>query len=66
MPTIIMFYGIIIRMYCAPEEHNLAHFHAYYNDFNTAHVCFDTVEWDNKADIDPEFVYEESVPYNVK
>jgi hypothetical protein len=25
-----MFYGIIIRMYCAPDEHNPPHFHAYY------------------------------------
>lgn len=32
MPTISMFYGIIIRMYCAPKEHNPPHFHAYYND----------------------------------
>lgn len=32
MPTISMFFGIIIRMYCAPKEHNPAHFHAYYND----------------------------------
>ncbi|WBW97663.1 DUF4160 domain-containing protein [Oceanirhabdus sp. W0125-5] len=32
MPTISMFYGIIIRMYCAPKEHNPAHFHAYYQD----------------------------------
>lgn len=31
MPTISMFYGIIIRMYCAPKEHNPPHFHAYYN-----------------------------------
>ena len=30
MPTISMFYGIIIRMYCAPDEHNPPHFHAYY------------------------------------
>lgn len=30
MPTISMFYGIIIRMYCSPEEHNPPHFHAYY------------------------------------
>lgn len=27
-----MFYGIIIRMYCAPTEHNPPHFHAYYQD----------------------------------
>ncbi|MFA5637075.1 MAG: DUF4160 domain-containing protein [Anaerovoracaceae bacterium] len=30
MPTISMFYGIIIRMYFAPEEHNPPHFHAYF------------------------------------
>ena len=30
MPTISMFYGIIIRMFCVPEEHNPPHFHAYY------------------------------------
>ena len=33
MPTISMFYGIIIRMYCAPSEHNPPHFHAYYQDY---------------------------------
>ena len=27
-----MFYGIIIRMYCAPDEHNPPHFHAYYQE----------------------------------
>lgn len=32
MPTISMFYGIIIRMYCAPGEHSPPHFHAYYQD----------------------------------
>jgi len=31
MPTISMFYGIIIRMYFAPEEHNPPHIHVYYN-----------------------------------
>lgn len=31
-PTIGMFYGIIIRMFCAPEEHNPPHFHAYYGE----------------------------------
>ncbi|HKR04668.1 MAG TPA: DUF2442 domain-containing protein [Bacteroidia bacterium] len=25
--------------------------------FRTAHVSFDTVEWDNKADFDPEVLY---------
>ena len=33
MPTISIFYGIIIRMYCAPKEHAPTHFHAYYQDF---------------------------------
>ncbi len=33
MPTISMFFGIIIRMYCSPKEHNPPHFHAYYQGF---------------------------------
>jgi hypothetical protein len=33
MPTISMFYGIIIRMYFAPKEHNPPHIHAYYQDY---------------------------------
>ncbi len=33
MPTICMFYGIIIRMYCAPREHSPPHFHAYYQNY---------------------------------
>jgi len=33
MPTISMFYGLIIRMYCAPDEHNPPHIHVYYNEF---------------------------------
>jgi len=32
MPTISMFYGIIIRMFFAPEEHNPPHFHAIYQE----------------------------------
>ncbi len=32
MPSISMFYGIIIRMYFAPDEHNPPHFHAYYQN----------------------------------
>ena len=35
MPTISMFFGIIIRMYFAPKEHHPAHVHAYYQDFKT-------------------------------
>jgi hypothetical protein len=33
MPTISMFFGIIIRMYLGKSEHNPPHFHAYYQDF---------------------------------
>ena len=32
MPTISMFYGIIIRMYCAPKEHNPPYIHVFYQD----------------------------------
>jgi hypothetical protein len=44
MPTIAMFYGVIIRMYCSPKEHNPPHFHAYYQshkaiiDINTCEL----------------------------
>jgi len=33
MPTISIFYGIIVRMYCAPKEHNPPHIHVYYQDY---------------------------------
>jgi hypothetical protein len=33
MPTISMFYGILIRMFFGKKEHNPPHFHAYYQDF---------------------------------
>lgn len=33
MPTISMFYGIIIRMYFAPGEHPPPHFHVYYSEY---------------------------------
>jgi hypothetical protein len=33
VPTICMFFGIIIRMYCGKAEHNPPHFHVYYNEF---------------------------------
>ena len=32
VPTISMFYGIIIRMYFAPGEHPPPHFHVYYSE----------------------------------
>jgi hypothetical protein len=28
--------------------------------FNTVHVSFDTIEWNNQADFDPEILYRES------
>lgn len=31
--------------------------------FNSVKVSFDTIEWKNKADIDPELVYEKGVSY---
>lgn len=33
MPTISMFFGIIIRMYFAPKEHNPPHIHVYYQEY---------------------------------
>jgi len=33
MPTISMFFGIIIRMYFSPGEHPPPHIHAYYNEY---------------------------------
>jgi len=32
------------------------------SNFQKVHVCFDTIEWDNSADIDPETLYEKSIP----
>jgi hypothetical protein len=33
MPTLSMFFGIIIRMYYAPKEHNPPHVHVYYQEY---------------------------------
>jgi hypothetical protein len=30
--------------------------------FQTARVSFDAIEWDNEADLDPEYIYKNSVP----
>ena len=32
MPTISMFYGILIRMYLGKKEHNPPHIHAFYQN----------------------------------
>ena len=41
MPTISMFYGIIVRMYCGAAEHEPPHIHAYYQDHS---AIFDFVK----------------------
>jgi len=33
-----------------------------YESFKRAKVAFDTIEWDEGVDLDPEFVYEKSQP----
>ncbi len=33
------------------------------NKFKTVKVSFDSIEWCNNADIDPEFLYEKSIEY---
>jgi hypothetical protein len=43
MPTISMFFGIIVRMYCGPAEHNPPHVHVYYQD-SKAVFDIDTAE----------------------
>ncbi|MBN1523852.1 MAG: DUF4160 domain-containing protein [Spirochaetales bacterium] len=39
MPTISMFFGIIIRMYYSPKEHNPPHFHVYYQNNLKGILC---------------------------
>jgi hypothetical protein len=43
VPTISMFYGIVIRMYLDKAEHNPPHFHAYYQGYR-AIVAIDPCE----------------------
>jgi malate/lactate dehydrogenase len=33
--------------------------------FKSVKVKFDTVEWENEADIDPETLYEDGIPYSI-
>ncbi|PKM48897.1 MAG: hypothetical protein CVV02_18330 [Firmicutes bacterium HGW-Firmicutes-7] len=30
--------------------------------FNSVHVSFDSIEWAHDVDLDPEFIYSESIP----
>ncbi len=32
------------------------------NVFKSVRVCFDTIEWQNGIDLDPEVLYKESIP----
>ena len=41
MPTLSMFFGIIIRMYYAPKEHGPAHIHAIYNEWEAVFKIID-------------------------
>lgn len=34
--------------------------------FKTVHISFDTIEWNNGADLDPEVIYSEGAPMPVK
>jgi len=29
--------------------------------FNSVRICFDSIQWANKLDFDPEFLYEKSI-----
>ena len=33
------------------------------NKFKTVRLSFDSIEWCNQADVDPEFLYEKSIEY---
>ena len=34
--------------------------------FKKVHVCFDTIEWDNGLDLDPEYLYEKSIKMRLR
>ena len=50
MPTISMFFGIIIRMYYAPKEHNPPHIHSYYQDYK---ATFRIIDGEKPFNIEP-------------
>ncbi len=35
------------------------------NIFKKVHISFDTIEWDNGLDLDPEYLYEQSEKINL-
>ena len=46
MPTIALFYGIIIQMYFLDSEHNPPHIHAIYNDKKSTYSLIDMSKLD--------------------
>lgn len=36
------------------------------NMFNSVKINFDTIEWENEADMNPEMLYEDSIPFKLK
>ena len=34
------------------------------NEFKKVHIAFDSIEWNNELDLDPEYLYEKSEPMN--
>lgn len=44
MPTIALFYGIIIQMYFLEAEHYPPHIHAIYNDYKASYSLVDLVK----------------------
>jgi len=34
------------------------------NEFKKVHIAFDSIEWSNELDLDPEYLYEKSEPSN--
>jgi len=60
MPTISMFYGIIIRMLFMDKQQHHAWRTRFF--FSLASVDYGTVTWPSDIDIAPETLYECSVP----
>ena len=52
MPTIALFYGIIIQMYFLSSEHNPPHIHAIYNDHRATYSLIDMTKIKDPAKID--------------
>ena len=54
MPTISMFYGVLIRMYLGKKEHNPPHIHAIYQKFKAIFDIKTAEKTDGKLPIDKE------------